>query len=237
MNSLKLDRFRAILVGTKIPENIGSFARLLENYAVREGALVSPQCEWREGVAQWMATNSSKERLNALPVHDGLKEAIGDCHHVIGFTARAGKNRRASIKLEEIGKLEGRIALVFGREDFCLLADEVDSCTLLCALDTSPEFPALNLSHSVAVVLGSLFNQENDSRKGHYGLATTAEIEPMLEHLKEMMLSVGLNQDGNPDRMLVRLRKIFQRASLTPDDLSLLRGLYARVISEVRRKD
>lgn len=234
MNSHRLERFRPLLVGTKIPENIGSFARLLENFEVSEAGLVSPQCEWREGVAQWMATGSSLARLNGLPVFPSLADAVRDCQFVVGFTARDGKNRRSSIKLEELGRrLDGKVALVFGREDFCLLSEEVELCTHLCALDTSPDFPALNLSHSAAVVLSSLYLQEQDSRRGHREIATTEEVEPMITHLREMMIDVGLDRDGNPDRMLQRLRKIFQRSGLTRDELSLLRGLYSRIQTEV----
>jgi TrmH family RNA methyltransferase len=234
MSSSRLNRFRPLLVGTKTPENIGSFARLLENFEITEAGLVAPNCDWREGVAQWMATGTSKERLNSLPVHDSLADAVSDCQFVVGFTARAGRNRRMSIRLEDVaGKLDGRVALVFGREDFCLLSEEVDLCTHLCALDTSPHFPALNLSHSVAVVLSDLFRQEGTSRRGHLTYAPAEELAPVFEHLRNMMLAVGLDQDGNPDRMLGRLKKIFQRAGLTREDLGLMRGLFSRVIAEV----
>ena len=228
--ALNLARFRVVLVGSKTPENIGAVARLLENYAVGEAALVSPQCDWRTGVAQWMATGPSLERLNALPVFETLAEAVKDCHFVVGFTARSGRERKTSIQLETLAEtLSGKIALVFGREDYCLFKEEIDLCTHLCALDTSPDFPPLNLSHSAAVVLSQLFLQENNSRRGYHGLATAEEQEPMFEHLREMMISVGMTQSGNPDRMLKRLRKIFQRAQLTKDDVALLRGLFAGV--------
>jgi tRNA (cytidine32/uridine32-2'-O)-methyltransferase len=230
-NHLNLSRYQVALVGTKTPENIGSVARLLENYAVGAGVLVQPNCEWREGVAQWMATGPSIDRLNALPVSDSLADAVKDCHYVVGFTARSGKSRRTSIKLEDIGsKLTGRVALVFGREDFCLLSEEIELCTHLCALDTSPHFAALNLSHSVAVVLSQLFLQEHNSRKGHHEAVTVAELEPMFEHLKEMMVAIGLTTEGNPERMLSGLKKIFQRADLTKSDVSLLRGLFSRIL-------
>jgi tRNA/rRNA methyltransferase len=232
MNSLNLNRFQVLLVGTKIPENIGGVARLLENYAVGGGALIDPQCEWRPGVAQWMATGSSIDRLNALPVFANIGSAVGDCNFVVGFTARAGKTRKTSIKLEDLGKkLSGRVALVFGREDFCLLKEEIDVCSHLCALDSNPDFPALNLSHSVAVVLSQLFLQENNSRKGHFETATVAETEPMFEHLRETLVAVGLDQEGNPERMLGKLRKILQRAELTRDELSLLRGFFSKIAS------
>ena len=230
MNSLKLLRYKVILVGTKFPQNIGGMARLLENYAVGEGALVAPQCEWREGVAQWMATGPSIDRLNCLPVFDDLTSAVKDCQHVVGFTVRTGKERKSSMKIEDLGsKLEGKIALVFGREDFCLLKNEIDVCTHLCALDSNPKFPALNLSHSVAVVLAQLFLQENHSRRGHREIASVEEVEPMFEDLRASMISVGLNHEGNPERMLTRLRKIFQRADLGRDDVALLRGYFRKI--------
>ena len=231
MNSLSLGRYKLLLVGTKIPENIGSVARLLENYAVGDAALVDPKCEWREGVAQWMATNSSRDRLNALPVFPTLREAVSECATVVGFTARAGKTRKSSVKLESLSSVSsGKVALVFGREDYCLLKEEIELCTHLCALDTSPEFPALNLSHSVAVVLSQLFNQENSSRRGHHDQATQSELEPLFAHLEEMLLALGYEGEGNPERVLGKLRKIYQRAGLSRGEIELLRGVCSKTI-------
>ena len=232
---VQLHRYQVVLVAPKIPENIGSMARLLENYDVGKGALVSPQCEYKTGVAQWMATGSSIQRLHSMPVYDTLTEAVKDANFVVGFTARSGRNRKSSIKLEDLGKtLKGKVALVFGREDYCLFKEEIDLCTHLCALDTNPKFPTLNLSHSVAVALSQLVLQETESRRGHHGLTTTEEQEPMFEHLKEMMVSVGLTREGNPERMLINLRKIFQKAQLTKQDLKSLRGLYSAVMKKVK---
>jgi tRNA/rRNA methyltransferase len=100
-----------------------------------------------------------------------------------------------------------------------LLKEEIELCTHLCALDSNPDFPALNLSHSVAVVLSQLFLQENNSRRGHFKLATTAEMEPMFDHLKESLIAIGLTSEGNPDRVLQKIKKILQRAELRPEAL------------------
>jgi tRNA/rRNA methyltransferase len=251
---VQLDRFQVILVAPKIPENIGSVARLLENYSVAEAVLVNPRCEWREGVAQWMATGPSIERLNSLPIKKSLKSAVKDSQFVVGFTARAGKSRQTSIRLEDLSEmLPGKVSLVFGREDLCLLKEEIDVCTHLCALDSSAHFPALNLSHSVAVVLSQLFtqatrsaqkrglkkvNSKTVSKRGeNIKEATVEEQEPVFKNLREMMISVGLTQSGNPDRMLARIKKILQRAKLTTSDLAVLRGLFSSVMKTQRRKN
>ncbi|NDG83894.1 MAG: hypothetical protein EBX52_02525 [Proteobacteria bacterium] len=233
MDSSVLQRYRLLLVGTKIPENIGAVARLLENFGVGEAGLVNPRCEWREGTAQWLATNTSRERLNALPVHASLREAVADCSMVVGFTARAGKTRKSSLKLEDLARqATGRIGLVFGREDTCLLKEEVEVCTHLCSLDTSPAFPALNLSHSVAVALSSIYRQETDSRRGHHETATSVELEPLFEHLRDSLISLGYRGEGNPDRVLSKLKKIYQRAGLTRNEIGILRGICSKTIEQ-----
>ena len=231
MSSRRLDRFRVVLVGSKIPGNIGSVARLLENFAVGEGALVDPQCEWRTGEAQWRATGSSKERLNSLPVHSSLGDAIRDCQYSVGFTARAGKTRKATLKLEDLSRmLPGRVALVFGREDLCLSSEEAGICSHLCALDASEDFPALNLSHSVAVVLSRLFQNERDSRRGHTETATRGELEPLFAHLREMLIHLGYEGEGNPERVLLKLEKIYSRAGIRRDEIPLLRGIITKTL-------
>jgi tRNA/rRNA methyltransferase len=234
MKALDLKRYRVVLVEPRVPENVGAVTRLLENYDVGEAFWVNPQCDVLGGKAQVMATGPSAQRLGKIPVVQDLKSALDGVHAVVGFTARSGRSRKISIKLEDLGrKLPGQVALVFGREDICLTHDEVDLCSHLCTLDTSPRFPALNLSHSVAVVLSHLFNQENDSRKGHRTLATVTEMEPMFEHLKHMMVEVGLNNAGNPARMLSKLKKILLRSELSRADIALWRGLFHRVLATV----
>jgi tRNA/rRNA methyltransferase len=81
-------------------------------------------------------------------------------------------------------------------------------------------------------VLSHLFNQDNDSRRGHFKLATAETLEPMFDHLKEAMVSLGLSTEGNPERMLTKMRKIFQRAELTEDEIFLMRGFFSRIISK-----
>jgi tRNA (cytidine32/uridine32-2'-O)-methyltransferase len=237
MSSKGLERYKVLLVGTKVPGNIGATARLLENFAVGEGALVSPRCEWKSGMDRWVATGTSRARLDSLPVFSSLKEAVSDCHAVVGFTARAGKTRKLSLKIETLSSLlPGKVALVFGREDFCLLKEEIEVCTHLCALDTGDSFPALNLSHSVAVVLSRLFQEENQSRRGHHRIATGGELEPLFEHLSESLESLGYTGEGNPGRVLMKLKKIYQRAGLTRPEVDLLRGICSRIISGPSRK-
>ncbi|HIP91225.1 MAG TPA: RNA methyltransferase, partial [Methanothermococcus okinawensis] len=53
--------------------------------------------------------------------------------------------------------LRGNMGLVFGREDDGLTNRELDLCDIFLSIPTSPEYPVMNLSHAVAVVLYELY--------------------------------------------------------------------------------
>ncbi len=166
-----------------------------------------------------------------------------------------------------------RIALIFGREDRCLFADEMELCTHFCLIPVDPKMPTLNLSHAVAVVLSRLYTdwleqglidtKETYKPVGtknilssvgaqhaapaidghgtpcpyiqdpHLTPCSISEFEGLVGHLREIMVQVGLTQAGNPDRMLLRLRRSLQRATLTQQDVSVWRGLLARIVQKV----
>ena len=51
-----------------------------------------------------------------------------------------------------------QVALVFGREESGLSAQELQACTHLCSIPAGSMQPSLNLSHAVAVALAQLFD-------------------------------------------------------------------------------
>jgi len=67
---------------------------------------------------------------------------------------------------EKIYELDGKIGLVFGREDYGLYNEEIASCDIMLKIPTSEYYPSMNLSHSVAVVLYKLYvNKNKESKK------------------------------------------------------------------------
>lgn len=57
-------------------------------------------------------------------------------------------------------------ALVFGREESGLSAEEVSACSHCCAIPAGELQPSLNLSHAVVVVLAQLFEQVQACSEG-----------------------------------------------------------------------
>jgi tRNA/rRNA methyltransferase len=157
---------KVVLVEPAGPINVGSVARLRENFNVNELRLVSPKCDYLAQEAKKMAVKGVKI-LEKAKVYEDINPAVADCSRII---ATCGRKEHGEIPLysnkEALtwalqSKREETIALVFGREDRGLSNEELLKANKVISLNTSNNYPSLNLSHAVAIVLHQLnqFNQ------------------------------------------------------------------------------
>ena len=155
--SLHIANPRLILARPRIGENIGSIVRLQANFGIEELCIIDPMEGWRAG-AQKTASMCRDWLARARILHD-LDEALLDCNHIHGFTARSGSDRRVEDLHSDLGPAlaaasrDGqKVALVFGNEESGLSSEEAGRCTRLFTLPL-PGLTSLNLSHAVAIVL------------------------------------------------------------------------------------
>ena len=106
----------------------------------------------------------------------------------VGFTRRVGNTRLVHASLSQLlqafpntipspetGPTDSSrtcIALVFGREESGLTANELSLCTHSCSIPSGPVQPSLNLSHAVSVILAQLYEHRvASSHSGRHHLA------------------------------------------------------------------
>ena len=159
-------KIKVVLVEPAGPINVGSCARLCENFSVDELRLVAPRCNYLAQEAKKMAVRGVKI-LEKAKVYEDLNSALSDCSRII---ATCGRKEHGNIPLNSNrdalcwalnSEREEKIALVFGREDRGLSNEELLKANKVISLNTSENYPSLNLSHAVAIVLHQ-FNQLND---------------------------------------------------------------------------
>ncbi|DBA94247.1 TPA: hypothetical protein ACH3X1_001866 [Trebouxia sp. C0004] len=174
-SNLMLQDVRVVLTSPKSPGNIGSVARCAENFEVSDLWVVDPRCDPRDGEAHMLACGSPlMDTMTTVPT---LQEALANTSASIGFTRRVGNTRLVHASLSQLLQAfpntlpdlatardsswasEGRVALVFGREESGLTANELSLCTHSCSILSGPVQPSLNLSHAVCVILAQLFEQ------------------------------------------------------------------------------
>ncbi len=238
-NMRPLKQFGLILCRPKFPGNVGSCARAATCFGVSDFRLVAPACDWRSDDALKMAVPPSREVLESARTFDTLESALADFTEAVGFTRRSGKRRNVHFPFSTCPALSsprGRIALVFGNEEFGLDDEELMHCAFVAGIPTDSALESLNLSHAVAVVLARLFEdrlnsgtaaakEANDPRDE---AASHVELEGLFDHWRQALEDAGVTSAGNPDRMARKIRRILQRAALSSRDAKLLRGYLSK---------
>ncbi|PLX82157.1 MAG: RNA methyltransferase [Desulfuromonas sp.] len=227
-----------VLVGTQGNLNLGSVARSLGNFGVRELRLTAPEADPASDEARRMAV-SARPLLEQARRFDELRQAVADCHLVIGTSRRTGKYRVDPLEPSDAAELlfpqlaHGRVALVFGREDHGLSASEVELCQRVLEIPTDDAVPSMNLAQAVSICLYECYKLAQKNAAGFGGdrreLATGDELEAMFQHMRRTLLDIEFLDPQNPDHILRALRSILGRAALDPREVRILQGLLSRV--------
>lgn len=232
-----------VLVEPETPGNVGFTARTLANFGVEELRIVGP--DPREDYQAQIFSVHAHHILDSASIFEDLKSAIEDTDVAWAATARSGGNHnvtRAYVPLRELPdptKLDGRISLVFGRESSGLTNEEIGLCDLSFTIPTSEDYPSMNLSHAVAVVLYHLFStygSKTSKERSKARPATRKEREQVLIFLDEMIDHLDVKDYRRPIAKQI-FRNLLGRAYLTGREVSTLTGIAGKLNKLVKDHD
>lgn len=161
-----LNRIKIVLCEPQDSANIGSVCRAMKTMGIKHLSVVTNK-EYDENRLASLAVHA-KDMWDNAEKCNSLDDALRMTSLSVALTRRKGKFRKLSQwtpkELSEIIQKygEGEIALVFGRESNGLNDEEVEKCNAVCTIETSPEFPSLNLAQSVQIICYTLFTNISD---------------------------------------------------------------------------
>jgi TrmH family RNA methyltransferase len=222
-----------VLVDTSHPGNIGATARAMKTMGLSDLALVRPKHFPSEEATARAA--GADDVLAGARVHATLAEAIADCGWVVGASARLRTitvpivdPREAATAIWQQLRVS-RVAVLMGPEQSGLTNDDLARCRQLVHIPANPEFSSLNLAMAVQVLCYELRmaapnrprpeGPVSDSR-----LATAAELEGLHEHLERLLTESEFLHPAHQKQVKLKLRRIFQKATLEENELNILRG-------------
>ena len=91
-----LRNLSVVLARPAFAGNVGSVARAMSNFGVREGKVVAPRCDLNHVEARQFATGPDAVILATMTTEKNLPDAVASCATVIGLTRRASAAARAS---------------------------------------------------------------------------------------------------------------------------------------------
>jgi tRNA/rRNA methyltransferase len=213
--------------------NIAAACRAMKNMGLRDLRLVDPPAELAEAPARALA-------YGAFDVLDGarrfgtLLDAVADARLVVATSGRPelpAITARA-LAAEHAARGRGvRTALVFGPERTGLTVEELRLCHTTVRIPTAAAHSSLNLAQAVLIVGYELFvgPEPGPPDPERAASACTGELEAALADLRAALLAIGYLNPENPDAILAELRGLAARASPTPRELALLRGVARQI--------
>jgi TrmH family RNA methyltransferase len=235
MSLVEFPNLVVVLVGPENPGNVGFVTRALANFGIQELRIVGEDCR-QDQFAQMFSVHAHKILDNAS-IYDDLGSALSDIDLAWAATARAGRNHsvtRALVPLDELpdpNALEGSIALVFGRESTGLFNDEMELCDLAFTIPASKEYPSLNLSHAVSIVLYHLYSKyapEEPRQPSEARAATYEEREQVYKFFDSVVDQLSLKEHRVPIAKQV-FRNLLGRAYMTGREVATLTGVVRRI--------
>jgi len=226
-----------ILVEPSGPLNVGSIARLCSNFNVKQLRIVSPRCDIYSLESKKMALKGIKF-IKQCTIYKSLIDSISDCDLVLATCGRIHNQKdHEQESIETISrwfrnfKEVQNLAILFGREDRGLTNRELLLAHKVFTIDTHKNFPSLNLSHAVSIVLYELSKttKGNILKKKDLNFATSKQIEDSFLEIEQLLLKTGYVLPHTLNAKISKFKKYIHRSETTKDELDILRGIVHQI--------
>jgi tRNA/rRNA methyltransferase len=217
-----------VLVSPLYEGNVGFAARVMKNFGFFRLVLVDP-CP--------IGDEAHSRAAHAADVLDGaevctIEDIFARSNIVVATTGSVSKSVCTPMRMpfftpeklrEHISTLDGRVSILFGRENWGLSNEEVKRSDLICTIPTTEEYPILNLSHAVCVLCYEL----SYLPRPEFALASPFEMGHLYRHIDRFLDAIS-HPAFKRENTMIMIRRILGRASLTTREASTLHGLLRR---------
>src|SRR6201986_5093686 len=235
-----------ILVEPQLGENIGMAARAMGNFALSRLRIVNPPDGWPNIAAQRAAAGAD-QILESAELFDTVEQAVADLTLLFATTARAHDQAKPVVGPEAAAQeIAGHIAtgggagILFGRERWGLMNEEVALANRIITFPVNPGFASLNLAQAV-LLMGYEWFKLSTANALPFAMperserASQHQMEAFFDNLvRELDKVEFLRPPEKRDTMLVNLRNLFTRMDTTKQDMHTLHGV-VMAIAEGRK--
>jgi len=229
--------FHVILVEPKIEGNVGAIARSMMNFGLEKLILVNPCKIGSEAYSRAMHATSILDNAKTVP---SLDEALKGMDFAVGSSSLDTSSEKKFLRIamnprtfsKDIRGVRGNIGLIFGREDYGLLNEELKRCDVLLKIPTSEEYPVLNIAHAASIIFYELFQNSKKERKRRE--ASGLEKEKLYEVFAQL-LDITNYPEHKKERTKIMFRRMMGRAYPSKWEFHALMGVFSGAIKKIKK--
>jgi TrmH family RNA methyltransferase len=133
-------------------------------------------------------------------------------------------------------RFDSKTAIVFGRESNGLSNEELSMCDSIITIPASTEYPVLNLSHAVAVVLYELSKQYPAQKKetlfSRIGLMQPKQRDLLYRHVQTVTEQIIADEQKQKNIVCI-LKKMIARSGLSRRESFALFGFFKKLYKTI----
>jgi tRNA/rRNA methyltransferase len=151
------------VMAPKYQINLGYIARAAKNFGVSKIAIINPRCR-HTGKQAIRYSKHAADLLKGATILKSIEELGADL--LIGTTGTWHKSGASYYNIyspKQISGLarraesaKGKTVILLGRDDTGLEKQEIAACDAVVFIGTNPNYPILNISHALAIILYEL---------------------------------------------------------------------------------
>ncbi|MDV0443411.1 RNA methyltransferase [Methanorbis rubei] len=217
-----------VLVEPLYEGNIGFAARVMKNFGFHNMVLVNPPKMTMEATAR---ASHAKDVLESAEVLT-LEEVFHRSDLAVATTGGLAKSVSHPMRMpyyspselrEMIKNVDGRISILFGRENWGLNNEEIARCDIVATIPTSAEYPVMNISHAIGVICYELAHLP----RGEYLLANKVEMDALYAHFARFLEGISHPIEKRETTLLLA-KRVLGRTNLTVREASTIHGVLRR---------
>ena len=216
-----------VLVEPEYEGNLGLIARVAKNFGAEGLILVNPRCEiGEEARRRAMHAVDYLEKARIFNSLEDVRKELDFLAATTAKTASAYNVNRAFITPDKLELVES-MGVVFGRESSGLTNEEIALCDVVVHIPTSREYPTLNITHAVAIVLYELFK-----RRKRVKVASRRLRDQIYYFYGKILESLGYD----PDKKRIQLtafKRVIERSYINEREAFGLAGVLRKVLERI----
>ncbi len=224
-----------IIMEPSISGNVGAIARITKNFGFDSLILINPKCDYLSQESRNRAKHAN-DLLRKIKVEK--KSYLNGFDYLIGTTSVLGTDYnipRSPISPEQLAdKLAGikkaKVGLLFGREGSGLTNKEIQKCDFIVTIPTPKEYPVLNISHSLSIILYEIFKRLNkETTTSHIIPASKKEKEIILRLVDEVLNGLEFATKEKKETQRTIWKRMIGKAFLTRREAFALLGFLRKI--------
>lgn len=245
MSDTLLAAVTVVLYESQDPINIGAVVRAMKNMGVWDLRLVRP-CAYDPNRLEQIA-HDTRDVVARIQHFDTLDDALADCVRVVAFSGRRRAARwdrhtpRSAAEDLLQHAPQGRVAIMFGREDHGLPNEALDRAHAVATIPTTEHF-SLNVAQACLLAMYELHLQAGDVTKRIAGpkhaaaAPTMSEFEQTFSDATAALDAIAYFRTRNQELVMRSLRSMVFRAAPDSRELLLLRTSAIEVLRTIERE-